>query len=189
MQPTFLVTTATATHLRISGILSLLPFVPFGILLGLVSWFMIWWLGWLERAFARISPSPYFRHSIGMLAVGILSYLMMLGTGYYYIEGPSYTALQDILHGSITTPQFFLLLFLAKLVTVGLTLGSGGSGGVFSASLMLGASLGGAFGARSCLMIWPHLDVAAHGSPSSAWRGCWAARRARPSPPSSWCSS
>jgi CIC family chloride channel protein len=160
LQPTFLVTTVTAANLRISGILSLLPYVPFGVLLGLVSWFMIWSLGGLERLFARISPSVYFRHSIGMLAVGILSYLMMLATGFYYVEGPSYAALQDILHGGITTPEFFLLLFAVKLAAVGLTLGSGGSGGVFSASLVLGATLGGAFGS-ACLFLWPHLDVAA----------------------------
>jgi CIC family chloride channel protein len=83
---------------------------------------------------------------------------MMLTTGYYYIEGPSYAALQDILHGGIVAPHFFLLLFLVKLIAVGLTLGSGGSGGVFSASLVLGATLGGAFGS-ACLMLWPHLDV------------------------------
>ena len=158
LQPTFLVTTITASRMHISGIVSLLPYIPFGILLGFVSWFMIWWLGWLERQFAKISPSPYFRHAIGMLAVGILAYLMMVGTGYYYIEGPSYAALQDILHGDITTPEFFLLLFAAKLIATGLTLGSGGSGGVFSASLVIGASLGGAFGSV-CLLLWPHLDV------------------------------
>ena len=157
LQPTFLVQTVTAERLHISGILSLLPYVPFGILLGFVSWFMIWWLGWLERQFARVSPSPYFRHAIGMLAVGILAYVMMISTGWYYVEGPSYAALQDVLHDQILTPQFFALLFVTKFLATGLTLGSGGSGGVFSASLVLGATLGGAFG-LGCLMIWPHLD-------------------------------
>jgi CIC family chloride channel protein len=158
LQPTFLVQTVTAPGLHVSGLLALLPYVPFGILLGVVSWLMIWWLGWIERQFERISPSPYFRHAIGMLAVGILAYLMILGTGYYYIEGPSYAALQDILHGRITTAQFFLLIFAAKLVATGLTIGSGGSGGVFSASLVIGATLGGSFGA-ACLLLWPNLDV------------------------------
>jgi CIC family chloride channel protein len=160
LQPTFLVTTITASHLHISGVVALLPYVPFGILLGIVSWFMIFWLGWLERQFARISPSPYLRHAIGMLAVGIMSYLMMMGTGYYFIEGPGYAMLQDIVHGDITTPQFFLMLFAAKLLATGITLGSGGSGGVFSASLVIGATLGGAFGA-TCHLLWPSLDVSA----------------------------
>ncbi len=46
LQPTFLVQTITAAHLRVSGLVALLPFVPFGILLGIASWFMIWcWAG------------------------------------------------------------------------------------------------------------------------------------------------
>ncbi|HUZ75108.1 MAG TPA: chloride channel protein [Stellaceae bacterium] len=158
LQPTFLVQTVTAAHLRVSGLVALLPFLPFGVLLGITSWFMIWMLGWAERQFAKISPSPYLRHIIGMLAVGIIAYLMITFTGNYYVEGPSYAALQDILHGRMVLPLFFLLLFAAKILAVGLTLGSGGSGGVFSASLMLGGALGGALGS-TCLMLWPHLDV------------------------------
>lgn len=146
LQPTFLVQTVMATHLRISGILALVPFVGFGILLGFASWSVIWLLGWSERQFARISPNPYLQHITGMLMVGLLGYGMMATTGYYYIEGPSYAALQDILRGEITTLGFFALLFAAKLAATALTLGSGGSGGVFSASLVMGAALGGAVG-------------------------------------------
>jgi len=159
LQPTFLVQTVTASRLRVSSLVALLPFVPFGLLLGVAAWLMIWGLGWLERLFARVSPSPYHRHFIGMLAVGILAYLMMMETGHYYIEGPSYAALQDVLHGDIVTPGFFLLLFATKFLATGLTLGSGGSGGVFSASLVIGAALGGVVGS-ACLILWPHLDVA-----------------------------
>jgi len=158
LQPTFLVQTVTASRLQASSLVALLPYVPFGIALGVVSWFMIWWLTWIERQFSRISPTPYIRHAIGMLAVGLLGYVLMMTTGHYYVEGPSYAALQDILHGQITTAEFFLLLFVAKLVATGITIGSGGSGGVFSASLVIGATLGGSVGA-SCLLLWPQLDV------------------------------
>jgi CIC family chloride channel protein len=157
-QPTFLVETVTASHLRISGILSLLPFAGFGIVLGFVGWLMIWGLGATEKAFARLAPNSFLRHSIGMLAVGLLGYGMMRMTGHYYIDGPSYAALQDILRGDITTAQFFLLLFAVKLIATTLTLGSGGSGGVFSASMVIGASLGGAVGAVIHLL-WPGLDT------------------------------
>jgi chloride channel protein, CIC family len=158
LQPTFLVETVTASHLHIEGILVLLAFVPFGILMGFVSWFLIALLGWTERLLTAIAPSIYLRHTIGMLAVGIIAYLMMVTTGHYYIEGPSYAALQDILRGTIVSLGFFMLLFAAKVVATTLTLGSGGSGGVFSASLVIGASLGGAVGA-GCLSLWPTLDV------------------------------
>ena len=71
---------------------------------------------------------------------------MMVGTGHYYVEGPSYAAIQDMLRGDITSLGFFALLFAAKLLATTLTLGSGGSGGVFSASLVIGAALGGVVG-------------------------------------------
>jgi CIC family chloride channel protein len=47
------------------------------------------------------------------------------------------------------TPLLYILplLFLGKLAAISLTIGSGGSGGIFSPSLYMGAMLGGAFGA------------------------------------------
>ena len=158
LQPTFLVQTVMATHLRIAGALGLLPFVIFGILLGFAAWSMIAVLGWSERQFARISPNPYLQHMIGMLMVGALAYGMMSMTGYYFVEGPSYAALQDMLRGDIATLGFFALIFAAKVLATTVTLGSGGSGGVFSASLVMGAALGGVFGTATALVA-PGLEV------------------------------
>ncbi len=84
-----------------------------------------------------------------MLMVGLLAYGLMVTTGHYYVAGPSYAALQDILRGDISALGFFALLFAAKLVATALTLGSGGSGGVFSASLVIGAALGGVVGSAA----------------------------------------
>ena len=158
LQPTFLVETIPASPLHVSGLVALLPFIPFGILLGLCSWFVIALLGWTEKLLTKIAPSIYIRHLIGMLAVGIIFYILMITTGHYYVEGPSYAALQDILRGTASSLGFFLLLFVAKVAATTLTLASGGSGGNFSASLVIGAALGGLFGAI-CLSFWPHLDV------------------------------
>src|SRR5260221_14207064 len=80
---------------------------------------------------------------------GLLAYGLMVTTGHYYVAGPSFAALQDILRGDISTLGFFALLFAAKLVATALTLGSGGSGGVFSASLVIGAALGGVVGSAA----------------------------------------
>jgi chloride channel protein, CIC family len=152
MQPTFLVQTVMATHLRIAGVLGLLPFVLFGILLGFAAWSMIAVLGWSERQFARITPNPYLQHMIGMLIVGGLGYGLMVTTGHYFVAGPSYAALQDMLRGDISTFGFFALLFIAKVLATVLTLGSGGSGGVFSASLVIGAAFGGLVGTAATLV-------------------------------------
>ena len=47
---------------------------------------------------------------------------------------------------SISSPTFCLLLFLAKALSTGMTIGSGASGGIFSPSLYLGATIGAAWG-------------------------------------------
>ncbi len=158
LQPTFLVQTVTASQLRVSGVLDLLPFVVFGILLGLTSWLMIRALGWTEALLTKITANPYLRHAFAMLLVGLLIYAMKWAVGDYEIEGPSYAALQDILQGDVTSVWFFALLFVAKLVATTLTLASGGSGGVFSASLIIGAALGGVVGNLTHLIL-PHLDI------------------------------
>ena len=158
MQPTFLVQTVMATHLRIAGVLGLVPFLLFGILLGFASWSMIAVLGWAERQFARITPNPYLQHMVGMLIVGVLSYGTMVGTGHYFVAGPSYAALQDMLRGDVATLGFFALIFAAKLLATVLTLGSGGSGGVFSASLVIGAAFGGVMGTVT-MLVAPSLGV------------------------------
>lgn len=64
-----------------------------------------------------------------------------------------------------------------------LTLGSGASGGVFSPSLFMGATLGGAYGvALAALMPGLHLDPTALALAGMA--GVVAGPPARPSPPS-----
>jgi chloride channel protein, CIC family len=158
LQPTFLVETVTATHFRLSGVLSLLPYAVFGIVLGFASWLMIWLVGWVERKSVRISPTPLLRHVIGMTFVGLIFYGLMLTTGHYYVQGPSYALLQDILRGEMTAFWLFLLLFVAKLVASVVTIGSGGSGGTFSAALVLGGTLGGAMGVVT-QAAWPDLNT------------------------------
>ena len=58
-----------------------------------------------------------------------------------------YAPIQDVLSGTLTNVRLLALLFFLKLLATGLTLGSGGSGGIFSPSLFLGATLGGAYAA------------------------------------------
>ena len=53
---------------------------------------------------------------------------------------------RSVLAGVLSQPYFLALLFLSKALVTSVTLGSGGSGGIFSPSLYLGATLGGAFG-------------------------------------------
>lgn len=82
----------------------------------------------------------------GMLLVGITMYLLLVYAGHYYIEGVGYATIVDILQNLITSPWLLLLLIVLKLLSTFFTLSSGASGGVFSPSLFLGATIGAFFG-------------------------------------------
>ncbi len=81
-------------------------------------------------------PGNYYsRHVSAMLTVGVMMYLFMRFSGHYYIQGVGYATVQDILTSTLKHPWFLFLLLIAKTVATSVTLGSGGSGGVFSPSL------------------------------------------------------
>jgi CIC family chloride channel protein len=123
----------------------LLFYPALGVLLGLVSIVYIRSIYAFEDFFEQRVPGNYYsRHMLGMLGVGIIMYALMLRTGHYAVQGVGYATVQDVISGNVT--WFLLILFLLKLVTTALTLGSGASGGVFSPALYLGATFGGLYG-------------------------------------------
>jgi CIC family chloride channel protein len=87
------------------------------------------------------------RHAIGMLLIGILMYMLLRTSGQYYVDGVGYATIQAVLSGGLIVPGLLALLFAAKLCATSISLGSGASGGIFSPSLFMGATIGGAFGA------------------------------------------
>ena len=99
-----------------------------------------------------------FRHILGMCLVGLLIYALMRWGGHYYVERVGYTTIQATLKGQITTSSFLLLLYACKLIATSVSLGSGSSGGIFSPSLFMGATLGGAFAALSSTIL-PGLPI------------------------------
>jgi CIC family chloride channel protein len=122
-------------------------YVVLGALMALVAVAFIRCLYGAEDLFDRVIPKrDYARHAAGMLAVGLVIEGMMALRGHYYLEGVGYSTIVDVLTGGLTSVWFLVALWGLKLLTTSLTLGSGGSGGVFSPSLFMGATLGGAFG-------------------------------------------
>ena len=85
LQPTFLVQTVVAPELRVSGVVDLIPFVFFGVLLGLMSWVMIRGLTWTEAQLNKLTTNPYLKHAFAMLLVGLMVYGMKVGVGDYDI--------------------------------------------------------------------------------------------------------
>ncbi|MEU6849438.1 chloride channel protein [Actinacidiphila alni] len=82
------------------------------------------------------------RPAVGGLLLGGL--LLVLPQMY----GVGYPVLEDAIGGRYAI-GFLLLLMLAKIAATSLTIGIGGSGGVFAPSLFMGAMLGAAYGAAA----------------------------------------
>jgi len=134
------------------------PFLPIyvilGLLCGLASTLFVRMLYWMEDRFDEIPGGEYVRAIIGMGTVGVLMYVLFLSFGQYHTEGVGYATIQSVLRGDLTLPWLLALLFVAKLVATTVSMGGGASGGIFSPSLFLGATLGGAFGSALNLL-WP----------------------------------
>jgi chloride channel protein, CIC family len=112
-----------------------------------------------ERVFTH---NPFLRHAAGMSIIGLMMYAFFLGSGHYRIDGVGYSTIQEILVGGLAVAPFLALLFAAKLIATSISLGSGSSGGIFSPSLFMGATIGGAFGATAdSLLALPNITVPA----------------------------
>lgn len=146
MSPAFDIPELTIPSFELTGLFSLVLFIPFGILIGLASEAFIRMIYGFEDFFESLPMSYYFRHALGMLILGVMMYLFLIKTGHYYIQGVGYATIVDVLKSVLSDPWFLLLLCVMKLIATSLTLGSGASGGVFSPGLFMGATLGCAFG-------------------------------------------
>ena len=100
----------------------------------------------MEDLFDRIRANSYIKAVFGGLLLGALGYLLFRITGNYYIFGVGYSFITDMLNSG--EPLLWLVLSLVglKIFATSLTLGAGGSGGVFAPSLFLGAAIGGVVG-------------------------------------------
>jgi CIC family chloride channel protein len=94
----------------------------------------------IEDLFDNFKFPEYLKGIIGglILGAGALLFPQILGVGYGAID----QALMQKLSWWL-----LLVLVLAKILATSITIGSGGSGGIFAPSLFLGAMAGGFFGA------------------------------------------
>ncbi len=144
--PAFNVPTLQALPIDSKALVELLLFAVVGALTGIAAAGFIHGLHLFEDTFDRIK-GRYLRHVLGMLLLGVLMYALLRTCGQYYVDGVGYATVQAILAGQLSTFWLLGLLFACKLVATSLSLGSGSSGGIFSPSLFMGATLGGGFAA------------------------------------------
>ncbi|MHC4429576.1 MAG: chloride channel protein, partial [Planctomycetota bacterium] len=143
-----------------------------GVLCGLVAMAFIKSLYWTEDLYARLKLHAIVKPVTGAAVLGLLglAYLFIPNRAHdlppFYSNG--YPVIRELLdveyyqNGAAMTLLMGLVLICAfKVIATCLTIGSGGSGGVFAPSLMLGACTGGAFGALVEALNWaPHASPA-----------------------------
>lgn len=107
---------------------------------GLVSYAFIKTLYFLEDFFDnKFKIPPYLKPFVGGIAIGVIGLLAP------QIMGVGYDSINEALHNNIIWYFAFALIFI-KIVATSITLGSGGSGGIFAPSLFMGAMCGAFFG-------------------------------------------
>jgi CIC family chloride channel protein len=135
-----------------------IAFVALGLLCGVAAWGFIRLLVVMEDGFPKLPGGPYVQNLVGMAAIGLAMVALSRLLGHSYIDGVGYGVIQSILDGDMSVVGLMALLFGLKLLATTVSLGCGASGGIFSPSLFLGATLGGAVAALVHL-VFPHMSL------------------------------
>jgi CIC family chloride channel protein len=111
-----------------------------GAVSGVVAFLFIKTLYYFENVFDNQLKMPdYLKPALGGLGVGIIA------LAFPQIMGVGYDTINNALYGNMIWYVALALIFM-KILATSLTLGSGGSGGIFAPSLFMGAMLGYFFG-------------------------------------------
>jgi CIC family chloride channel protein len=129
-------------NIGLSSIMELQFVVILALVIGLIASLWVKAFYWMEDLFEKFMIPEPLKPMLGGILVGLLALnwpnLGVLGVGY------------DVVERYLTTKGFisidlFISGFLKMIATI-YTIGSGGSGGIFAPSLVIGSTLGGAFG-------------------------------------------
>lgn len=105
-----------------------------------------------EEYFERWSAAPWVKAVVGGVAVGLLG-----AFGSEHIFGVGHEGVDLALAGALGAGTMLLLVVL-KILATSITLGAGGSGGVFAPALFIGAMTGGAVG-MGAGALWPEITA------------------------------
>ncbi len=121
-----------------------------GILAAFAGAFFVRFLYWSEDQFEKWKAIPeWVQPAVGGLFLGVLALVYPFLTGVAWTRMPQvynvgYGVIEAALANQLTL-KIVLVLFILKMIATSLTLGSGGSGGVFAPGLFMGAMFGTAF--------------------------------------------
>jgi CIC family chloride channel protein len=128
----------------------LVAYLGLGIMCGLLALLFIRVLFRTEDFFRSLKSKPWLKPVMGGLLLG------GIGLVFPWVHGIGYGSVDAVLNGEFMADSGWTLtaiiglmavLSLVKIMGVGLTLGSGSSGGIFAPALFIGAMAGGAYGA------------------------------------------
>jgi len=120
--------------------LELLPLIVFAVVCAVVGIaFTNAFYGTRNLFTNRLAIPTYLKPAIGGLLLGILAFF------FPAVLGSSYGWLQQAINGNLPMTIMLIIVF-AKIIGTSFTIGSGGSGGVFAPSLVIGGMLGGIYG-------------------------------------------
>jgi len=117
-----------------------LPFYALlGIICGVLSLFYVKIFYGMKSLFNKLAIRNHFKPALGGLLLGLMAYFLpqVLGMGYGW--------LQMAMVGELTL-KLMLVIALAKIFATSFTVSSGGSGGLFAPSMVIGGMLGGVIG-------------------------------------------
>lgn len=138
-------------HYELGSVAELIPLAGLAVIVTLGSVLYIKAFYGTHDLFRKLPLPRHFRPALGATLAGICGLLLyaamdyderalaVLSTGYGTLQG----ALEDAAH--LGAP-LLLSIALVKIATTSLTIGSGGSGGVFGPSMVIGGCLGAAVG-------------------------------------------
>ena len=136
----------TISQIHFTQYVNLLPYVVLGIFCGILAIiYVVVFYGFRDHVFKTVRIPQYLKPALGGIMLGIFALIQpsTLGSGYGWI--------QEAIFGNLSI-TFMLALIIVKIIATSFTISSGGSGGVFAPSLVIGGMIGGVLG--KILLIW-----------------------------------
>ncbi|MDX2470942.1 MAG: chloride channel protein [SAR324 cluster bacterium] len=139
-------------HYELNSSLEIFLYCILGIACGLISSLFIKSISLVDKAVESTFKLPeYLKPGLGGLHIGLMALV------FPQIMGVGYGSINLALQGEFLWQLALVLVFL-KILATSITLGFGGSGGIFAPSLFVGAMLGAGFGALA-QELWPSLNI------------------------------
>jgi CIC family chloride channel protein len=142
-------------HYELVSAWELFPYLVLGLLAGVISLLFVRALFGSQDLFEKLPLPNWLKPALGMLLVGAI------GVWWPHVFGNGFETVNLTLHEQIPI-MMLLSLVPIKMIASSLTFGSGGAGGLFTPSLMVGALLGGSFG-YGVHLLFPNV-TAEHGA-------------------------